>query len=397
MSQPITRDYQDPEVTEVKDDVTDTDDVDEEVIVVRAEIEQTRDEMSDTIDAIQERLNPQVLMQQAKEAAQETVQEKVDQAKDTVRQATIGKVEDAMNTAGEKVQEAMSSAGEVISSVPERIQGAMGSGTQAGDTMQSVQGTVSGNASGLVNTIKQNPLPALLAAAGLGWLYISSRQQNASRGTVRYATGTQGTAYPTTYYTERPLSGSTGVYAGQPQSGTIGTYPERTLSGSTNIYTGQYPTGNTGSYADQSRNGEAGGSGGVSQTLKSVPQTAGQVASKAQDTVGQLGSKAQETVGQLGSQAQQARGTINNLLVENPIAVGVAIAGLGMLAGLAVPETEKENELMGQAHEALMDKAEQVAQETAQRVQDVAQNAAQQAIQNVAKEAINAVKQGVQE
>ena len=174
MSQPIIQDYQDPEL-ELKTEADDAGDADEEVIVVRAEIEQTRDELSDTIDAIQERLNPQVLMQQARETAQETVQEKVDQAKDAVRQATIGKVEDVMSTATDKVQDVMNSAGEMISNVTDRVQGAGSGGTaQTSYGVQPVQGTVTGTSSGLIDTIKQNPVPALLAGTGLAWLFFNA-------------------------------------------------------------------------------------------------------------------------------------------------------------------------------------------------------------------------------
>jgi ElaB/YqjD/DUF883 family membrane-anchored ribosome-binding protein len=309
-----------------------------------------------------------------------------------------------MSVATEKVQDAMSSAGEVIGNVTEHVPGVGHSGTMpysgtmpAGSSVQQVQGTVNGTGSTLLDTIKQNPLPLVLAATGLAWLYFNSRGQHVttSRTTVRYATGTQGTAYPSTYYADRPLGSSADVYTGPATSGTAGLYAGQPVGGYSSGYAGGSQTGNTGSYGGNAQNGGP-GAGGIGQALKTVPDTAGQVANKAQETVGQVGTMAQQTAGQLGTQAQQAGGAINQLMQNNPLAVGAAVAGLGMLAGLLVPETEKENELLGQAHEALMDKAEQVAQDTAQKVQDAAQNAAQQAIQSVASEAINAVKQSVQ-
>jgi ElaB/YqjD/DUF883 family membrane-anchored ribosome-binding protein len=394
MSQPVTRDYRDPDLA-LKTDAMDSEDADDAVIVVRAEIEQTRDQLSETIDAIQERLNPQVLMQQARETAQEAVQEKVEQARDAVRQATIGKVEDVMSTAAEKVQDVMNAAGEAVSNVTDRVQGAGNNGNMpASSSVQPVQGTGSGTSSMLLDTIRQNPLPAVLAATGLAWLYVNSRSQKTTtpRATVRYGTGTQGTAYPYTYTADRPLGGSPDVYARPGVSGTAALYADQPAS----AYTDMPQTGNTAPYGGNVQNGGP-GTGGIGQALKTVPDTAGQVASKAQETMGQVGTVAQQTAGQLGTQAQQAGGALGQLMQDNPLAVGVAVAGLGMLAGLLVPETEQENELLGQAHDALMDKAEQVAQDTAQKVQDAAQYAAQQGIQNVAKEAINAVKQGVQQ
>src|SRR4051812_21559582 len=63
---------------------TDGADATDETASLRADIEQTRSELSTTIDAIQEKLNPQNI---------------VDQAKETVREATVGKVEHMVSNA----------------------------------------------------------------------------------------------------------------------------------------------------------------------------------------------------------------------------------------------------------------------------------------------------------
>src|SRR5687768_6380706 len=57
---------------------------------IRTGIEQTRADMSDTIDAIQDRLNPQHIKEQVKEQVREQFYE----AKEMVRDATIGKAEE---------------------------------------------------------------------------------------------------------------------------------------------------------------------------------------------------------------------------------------------------------------------------------------------------------------
>jgi hypothetical protein len=78
------------------------DDYEEDAEQIRAEIEDTRAEMSQTINEIQERLSPEHLMGQVKE---------------TVREATIGKVERVMETIGEVTEparEAIYSAGTTI-------------------------------------------------------------------------------------------------------------------------------------------------------------------------------------------------------------------------------------------------------------------------------------------
>lgn len=302
---------------------------DPDLDAARAQIEHTRAEMSETIDAIQERLNPQVLVEQAKGAAQEAAQEKVEQAKDAIRQATIGKVEGAVSTATEKVQDVVHAAGDAISGVSDRVQGAVGAGAETtGNAVQSSGTAITGTGNRLLDTVKRHPLPSALAATGLGWLYLSMRKDNAGPRTyTRYSGAAQNSGYLATN------GGYQGTDAGSSQ---------------------------------------------VGQALRAVPDTAGQVASKAKESVNQLGSQATD-------QAQRARGGFERLLEENPLAVGAAVAGFGMLVGLAVPETEKENQMLGQARDSLMDRAGQAAQETAQRVQSVAQeavSAAKQEAQN---------------
>lgn len=94
---------------------------------IRVEIEETRVELGETIDAIQERLSPAHLKEQAKE---------------TVREATVGKAEQAVSGATD---------------------------------------TAKGLGATMLETIKQNPLPAALAGIGLGWLVMKSRSGGSGR------------------------------------------------------------------------------------------------------------------------------------------------------------------------------------------------------------------------
>ena len=117
----------------------------DEAARLRAEIEQTRAGMGETLDEIQQRLSPANI----KEQVMEQVGEAVQSAKDTVREATIGRVEKVM----ENVGESMGRAGTVI--------------TETG--------------SSVVGTIRQNPLPAALIGLGVGMLLM-----NRNRGRADY-------------------------------------------------------------------------------------------------------------------------------------------------------------------------------------------------------------------
>ena len=113
-------------------------DYEEDAEQIRAEIEDTRADMSQTINEIQERLSPEHLMGQVKE---------------TVREATIGKVERVMETIGEVTEparEAMSRAGTTIKEA----------GTSVGNSMW------------------KNPIPLALIGLGVGMLWMRSRRGN---------------------------------------------------------------------------------------------------------------------------------------------------------------------------------------------------------------------------
>jgi ElaB/YqjD/DUF883 family membrane-anchored ribosome-binding protein len=84
-------------------------------------------------------------------------------------------------------------------------------------------------------------------------------------------------------------------------------------------------------------------------------------------------------------QAQRASGGFQRMLRENPLAVGTLAVGVGAAVGLAIPETSKEHEVMGEARDSLVDKAQEKVQETqqkAQRVAEEAQSAVQQEAEN---------------
>jgi ElaB/YqjD/DUF883 family membrane-anchored ribosome-binding protein len=114
-----------------------------DVDVARAQIEQTRAEMSGTIDAIKERLNPEHLVQQAKES---------------VREATVGRAQEAVSQAMDTAKEAAETVGE----------------------------TAKGAGMTVVETVRQNPVVSAIVGIGLGWLALNGRTRADERRHWRY-------------------------------------------------------------------------------------------------------------------------------------------------------------------------------------------------------------------
>lgn len=112
------------------------DDYDESTEVLRSEIKDTRAEMSQTINEIQERLSPERVM---------------DQVKEKVREATIGKVERVMNTVGETIGEVAEPAREVLG--------------RAGSTIKETGRSAA-------DVVRRNPIPVALIGLGLGMLMV---------------------------------------------------------------------------------------------------------------------------------------------------------------------------------------------------------------------------------
>jgi len=269
-------------------DLNTAQDEDLETAEIRADIEATREEMSGTLGAIGEKLDPGRI---------------VNQAKDTVREATIGRVEDAVATAGET---------------------ARGAGTT------------------MLETIKQNPIPAALAGIGLGWLFMNSRNVSSRRPTYYQGYQSRGGYYGGTRDWERGYEG------------------------------------------DQ---------GGVGGAVGRVGDTAGNVAGQAQERAGQLASEVQDRASQVASraqyQAEQAQDEFQRMLNETPLAVGALAFALGAATGLVVPATRQEQQFMGEARDTLVERAQEMAQETMQKVQRVAQEVTEEAKDTAQREAKN--------
>jgi ElaB/YqjD/DUF883 family membrane-anchored ribosome-binding protein len=239
----------------------------DEVVATRAEIERTRADMSETVDAIQERLSPENLKEQAK---------------DRVKEATVGRAQEA--------------------------------------------------GSGIVKTIRANPLPAALTGIGLGWLFVSGKRQRSGQP------GYRGRAYA---YDYPPAYG----------------YPPR--------------------YEERGTGGPSVPSPG--EALGRARDSVGETASQAQDRAGEVADRAHDRVNNLGAraryQAQRTSSGFQRMLRENPLTVGALAVGTGAAIGLAIPETDKEHEVMGEARDNLVEKAQEKAQEAQQKVQRVAEEA----------------------
>ena len=253
----------------------------EDTELIRAEIEDTRADMSQTINEIQARLSPENVM---------------DQVKDRVREATIGKVE-----------KVMSQVGETIAGVAEPAREAMGkAGTAIKDTGMTV-----------ADSMWRNPIPVALIGLGIGMLAMRKYRSDSYSDTPRYS---------------------------KPR------VRRQELVGQSH-----YDTSSTGT-----------GTGAVAGTLNQVKETASDLANRSTTAITNLGSKAKDSASTLGTR-------FNEVLRQNPLAVGAVAVAAGTAVGLVLPSTRLEQEYVGETGEMLVDRAQGFAREAMDKVQDAAQ------------------------
>jgi ElaB/YqjD/DUF883 family membrane-anchored ribosome-binding protein len=163
------------------------------------------------------------------------------------------------------------------------------------------------------NTVKANPVPALLTSIGLLWLYASRNEPAPVRS--NFAAG---------------MDDGTGV---MDRAREMGSEVSDTVSGTWN-----------------------------------------QARSRVADATARAADTAQSARDSLLHQKDRAVQGYNTLLRDNPLALGAIGIAVGALLGAALPTTEPENRLMGEASDRLADKARDAVQTGTEKARDVMQD-----------------------
>jgi ElaB/YqjD/DUF883 family membrane-anchored ribosome-binding protein len=284
---------------------------------IREDIEQRRAQMSETIDAIQDRLNPKRLMNDAKE---------------TVRAAAVGKVIDMMNSASESASGLVGRIKE--NPLPAALIGLGawwlygrkengGSRPYRGNEPASLHEYKPSGGSDIVRTLKDHPLPAALAGLGLGWWLLDRQRPSADRRYGSQEYGTPGYGEPASNY---------GGGGGRASLGHMAHDAKEAVAG----------------LADRAKQG-------VSDLTDRTKESVSELTDRAQDRVGELTDRTQTE--------------FDRLLRDNPLALGVVALAVGAAIGLAVPETRAEQEMMGETRDRLINTAREAADEAVEKVQ----------------------------
>lgn len=286
---------------------------------IRADIERTRERMSRTVEDLGERLNPDRLKGQLKQ---------------NIHDATIGKAETMARNAVDRVD----------------------------DTRHSI-----------MDSIRDNPIPAAMVGLGLGWLFINGRRDDHdSRRSIRndrFSTpdlGYSGTTLHATGMDMNSRNRDGGLRETAREMGTAIRDRAEDLSHRAK----DRVTDLASSGRDQARN----------------------LMDRAQDTMDDGASRARSMATGMKDttrrDAHMVEERFEETLRETPLAIGAAAVALGMAVGLTAPPTRREAELMGGRRDELFDRARETAGDMAHRVRDAAERAVHEAKSTV-QEAIS--------
>jgi len=100
------------------------------------------------------------------------------------------------------------------------------------------------------------------------------------------------------------------------------------------------------------------------ERLSEARESTAERLSEARESTAQRLSKAQEATSErLGSAKQTVRSRYHTVRQDNPLALGACALAVGLAIGLTLPSTEREDELMGESRDSLMDQARLIVEE----------------------------------
>ena len=174
-----------------------------------------------------------------------------------------------------------------------------------------------------MDTVRANPVPSAMIGLGAAWLLLKGRSSSdnghRSSGDWQSARGYNAGAYGDSTDRRDYAVGTRGVAAYEGTSGTGSEY------------------------------------GG------SVGNMGRELSSRTREMAGDLGDTARETT-------RRAQLKFNDVLRDNPLMLGAAAALIGAAVGMSVPSTETENQLMGEARDSVVDRAQNLASDAATKV-----------------------------
>lgn len=234
------------------------------------------------------------------------------------------------------------------------------------------RGGSTAGASRLWRIAKEHPGPAAVIGVGLAWLMTdASKSSDDSRrdygpryeGAYGYS-GRRG--YSSNY------AGTTGyAYSSDWEAEEHEGRFSSALHGAKDRVTGAAGTAKhaVGDAASTAKDAVVGAASTAKEAVTGAKERVVDAAASARERAAELKWQARERA---RYQARQAQMGFWQSMEERPLAIGAAALALGVVAGLLVPSTRKEDELMGETRDRLMERAREVGEEALEKGKQVA-------------------------
>lgn len=196
----------------------------------------------------------------------------------------------------------------------------------------------------IVQSIRENPIPVVLVGLGLGWMILNATSRNKQMGSSR------------SQYENGQHWGPESRYGDQQRRGWSTTFEDQDRDYDQDYYQQQ--------------------ESGVVDRARSK---ASEVVDSVKHKTSELAEQTQHAASRVADQTRTQTRRVERAFHDTPLVIGAAALALGLAAGLAIPSTEKEAELVGDTRDHLMDKVRDVAEETKSKVQQVAERVIDQA------------------
>lgn len=257
----------------------------------------------------------------------------------------------------------------------------------------------------LLDKLKQHPVPAALIGAGLTWLLFegdhpspaySSRNAGVSREKLTapgmysgsYVDARTGLPYDESYGQGARQSGESlaGFTLGQ---GEVSANHLRHQAGQVGESIADKASGAAESVKDAARSVKE----SITDTARNATEKVSEWAGSARDAAGSASHRAGDGASYAADQFQRgyasARQTFLRALDEYPLAMGAAALAAGVLAGLCLPGTRREDQLMGEASDQLKEQVKSTGEELLERGKQVATATASAAADEANRQGLN--------
>ena len=212
-------------------------------------------------------------------------------------------------------------------------------------------------ADGVVDTARQNPIPLALLGVGAAWWLVSRSKNSTSRD-----------------LDDRSYEESAGVIERlrrNPVPAALAGIGLTWLASASSEQNGERPR-----YSRNEGSRYGGGNRATGYELNEQPDATGAISVVTSRTK-EYAADAADSVQRM---ARQRKNQLQRTMEQNPLLVGASALILGAAVGLAVPESDTENEWMGDARDNVVDRARDMARGAATKVEEAAGSVAEEAM-----------------